>query len=191
MAIEFDKVRLEKIAQMREAGINPYPDRFSPTHDLKDAPALAEGTRDVAVSGRIVALRDMGNLVFGKLQDMTGGFQFILEKKTTGPDRLKWAKKNLDLGDHIGLEGYIYVTKRGEVSIMAESFMLLSKGLLPLPEKWHGLQETELCYRKRYLDLIANSESRDRFLTCIRANRALRRFLEDRGFQETLTPALT
>ncbi|MHC4943051.1 MAG: lysine--tRNA ligase [Planctomycetota bacterium] len=190
MTIEFDKVRLEKMARMRDEGINPYPDRFSTTHSLKEAPDLPEGTKDVAVCGRIVALRDIGNLLFGKLQDVEGQFQFILEKKTIGPERLKWAKKNLDLGDHLGVKGYIFITKRGEISIMSEEFVLLSKGLLPLPEKWHGLQEVELCYRKRYLDLVANPATRERFMTCIKANKALRRFLEGRGFVETLTPAM-
>jgi lysyl-tRNA synthetase class 2 len=190
MTMEFDKVRLEKMARMRDEGVNPYPDRFMPSHSLKEAPDLAEGTKEVALCGRIVALRDIGNLVFGKMQDVEGQFQFILEKKTIGPERLKWAKKNLDLGDHIGVKGHIFITKRGEISIMSEEFELLSKGLLPLPEKWHGLQEVELCYRKRYLDLVANPDTRARFLTCIKANRALRRFMEDKGFVETLTPAM-
>jgi lysyl-tRNA synthetase class 2 len=190
MPIEFDKIRLEKAAQMRREGINPYPDRFEPTHSLAEAPKLEEGTKGVSLCGRIIAIRDMGNLVFGKLQDLEGQFQFILEKKTIGPDRLKWAKKNLDLGDHLGVEGYIFITKRGEISVMAENLTLLSKGLLPLPEKWHGLQETELKYRKRYLDLIANAAARERFMTCIKAGRALRRFLEDQDFVETLTPAM-
>jgi len=190
MAAEFDKIRLEKTSRMREEGINPYPDRFESTHSLKEAPKLPEGTKDVAVCGRILAIRDMGNLIFGKLQDIEGQFQFIFEKKTLGPEIHKWAKKNLDIGDHIGLKGYIFTTKRGEISLMAESYQLLSKGLLPLPEKWHGLQETELCYRKRYLDLIANQITRDRFLTCTNSNKALREFLETKGFMETLTPAM-
>jgi lysyl-tRNA synthetase class 2 len=190
MSAEFDKIRLEKVARMREDGINPYPDRFEPTHSLAEAPRLSEGTDGVAVCGRVVAIRDMGNLIFGKMQDVEGQFQFIFEKKTLGPEKHKWAKKNIDLGDHIGVKGRIFVTKRGEISIMAEEYALLSKGLLPLPEKWHGLQEIELCYRKRYLDLIANPDTRARFMTCIKANKALRDFLEGRGFMETLTPAM-
>ncbi len=190
MPAEFDKTRLDKVTRMREEGIDPYPDRFEPTHGLDQAPSLPEGTKAVALCGRVTAVRDIGNLVFGKIQDMSGAFQFILEKKTIGPDRLKWAKKNIDIGDHIGLHGYIFLTKRGEISIMTEEYTLLSKGLLPLPEKWHGLQETELKYRKRYLDLVANQSTRERFLTCIKANSALRQFLEDNGFIETLTPAL-
>ncbi|MFH1998588.1 MAG: lysine--tRNA ligase [Planctomycetota bacterium] len=190
MSVEFDKIRLEKIARMREENINPYPDQFTPTHSLAEGPLLAEGTKGVAVCGRVVAIRDMGNLVFGKLQDVGGQFQFIFEKKTITPELLKWIKKNIDLGDHIGVNGYIFITQRGEVSLMCEALTLLSKGLLPLPEKWHGLQETELCYRKRYLDLVANPDTRKRFEVCIRANRSLRGFLEKNGFVETLTPAM-
>jgi len=191
MAVEFDPVRLEKLERLRETSINPYPDRFEPTHSLKEAAGLAEGTKDVAVCGRLVALRDMGNLVFCRLQDVEGSFQIIFEKKTIGPDRLKWAKKLLDVGDHVGVGGYVFVTKRGELSVMCERVELLSKGLLPLPEKWHGLQQIELCQRKRYLDLVANEETRVRFLRCIRATRELRRFLEDAGFVETYTPAMS
>ena len=190
MAVEFDAARLQKLKELEEQGVNAYPDRYAPTHSLKEAAGLSEGTPDVALCGRLVALRDMGNLVFGRLQDVDGAFQVIFEKKTLGPDRLKWIKKYIDVGDHLGMKGSIFRTRRGELSLMAEEIVLLSKGLLPLPEKWHGLQEVELCYRKRYLDLVANPDTRKRFLTCIAATTALRRFLEEHGFRETVTPAM-
>ena len=191
MAVEFDAARLQKLKELEEQGVNAYPDRYAPTHSLKEAAGLSEGTPDVALCGRLVALRDMGNLVFGRLQDVDGAFQVIFEKKTLGPDRLKWIKKYIDVGDHLGMKGSIFRTRRGELSLMAEEIVLLSKGLLPLPEKWHGLKQVELRQRKRYLDLIANEETRRRFGTCIRATRALRSFLEDSGFVETVTPALS
>jgi len=191
MTVEFDPIRLAKLQQLKDANINPYPDRFEATHSLRAVAELEEGTQGVAICGRLIALRDMGNLAFGRLQDVEGQFQIIFEKKTIGPERLKWIKKNIDVGDHLGVEGVIFRTKRGELSVMGHDMRLLSKGLLPLPEKWHGLQQVELCQRKRYLDLIANQDARERFLKCIKANRALRRFLEDAGFLETYTPALS
>ncbi len=191
MSVEFDPVRLEKVKRLRAEGVNPYPDRFELTHSLAEAASLEEGTKGVAVCGRLVAFRDMGNLVFGRLQDMEGQFQVIFEKKTLGPDVHKRVKKLFDVGDHVGVSGSIFRTKRGELSVMCESVTLLSKGLLPLPEKWHGLQQVELCQRKRYLDLTANADTRERFMKCIRATRELRRFLEDAGFVDTATPALS
>ncbi len=191
MPVEFDPVRVEKLSQLRSDGINPYPDRFEPTHALKEAPELAEGTENVSLCGRLIAVRDIGNLVFARLHDLEGQFQIVFEKKTIGKDTITWVKKCVDIGDHLGVTGSIFRTKRGELSVMVHEVKLLSKGLLPLPEKWHGLQQVELCQRKRYLDLIANSETRERFMTCIRASRELRRFLEDSGFVETITPAIS
>ena len=191
MAVEFDPVRLEKLNRLRELGVNAYPDRFESTQTLAEVADLDEGTEDVRICGRIIALRDIGKLIFGRLADMNGQFQIMFEKETIGPDRLKWIKKFIDVGDHVGVEGYVFRTKRGELSVMARSVELLSKGLLPLPEKWHGLQHVELCQRKRYLDLVANAETRERFRKCIGATRALRRFLEDADFVETVTPAMS
>jgi len=191
MTVEFDAARLQKLKELEEQGVEAYPDHYAPSHTLKEAAGLEEGKRNVALCGRLVALRDMGNLVFGRLQDVDGSFQVIFEKKTAGADRLKWIKKYIDVGDHVGVRGSIFRTRRGELSVMAEETVLLSKGLLPLPEKWHGLKQVELCQRKRYLDLIANEETRRRFGKCIRATRALRAFLEDSGFVETITPAMS
>lgn len=191
MSVEFDSVRMEKLNQLQQDNINAYPDRFEPTHSLVEVAGLEEGTPGVAICGRLIAFRDIGNLAFGRLQDVDGQFQIMFEKKTIGPDCLKWIKKFIDVGDHLGVRGKIFRTKRGELSVMADEVELLSKGLLPLPEKWHGLQQIELCQRKRYLDLIANAETRERFQKCIRSTRALRRFLEDNGFVETYTPAIS
>lgn len=191
MPVEFDPVRVEKLNQLRSDGINPYPDRFSPSHSLKDVAGLSEGTEDVSVCGRLIAVRDIGNLVFGRLHDLEGQFQIVFEKKTIGKETLSWIKKFVDIGDHIGVTGSIFRTRRGELSVMVAQVKLLSKGLLPLPEKWHGLQQVELCQRKRYLDLIANAETRERFMKCIGATRELRRFLENAGFVETTTPAIS
>jgi len=191
MTVEFDPVRVEKLNTLRADNINPYPDTYAPTHTLGAVSELEEGTAGVAICGRVVAFRNMGNLIFARLQESHGQFQVIFEKKTIGPDRIKWVKKTIDVGDHIGVKGDIFRTRRGELSVMIEEVTLLSKGLLPLPEKWHGLQQIELCQRKRYLDLTSNSETRERFTRCINATRALRGFLEENEFVETYTPAMS
>jgi len=191
MTVEFDPVRVEKLNALRADNLNPYPDRYEPTHTLGAVAELEEGTAGVAVCGRVVAFRNMGNLIFARLQDIHGQFQVIFEKKTIGPDKIKWVKKTIDVGDHIGVKGDIFRTKRGELSVMIAEVTLLSKGLLPLPEKWHGLQQIELCQRKRYLDLTSNGETRERFTRCINATRALRGFLEENEFVETYTPAMS
>ena len=182
--------RLKKIESLREAGVAPWPDRFRKTHTMAGARALPEGTGDVAVAGRLVLIRYMGKLSFGHLQDATGQLQIMVRKNAVGAESFDLLKKLTDLGDFLGIKGTMIVTKTGEVTIEAEELTFLGKALRPLPEKWHGVVDQELCYRQRYMDLISNEETRERFDLRTRVIRELRRMLDDEGFMEVDTPVL-
>lgn len=185
------RVRLEKIERLRAAGIHPYPDRFERTHTLAEARALPPATGGVRVCGRIVMMRVMGKLSFATLQDHTGRAQIAVQETSVGKDFYGqvW-KKLLDIGDFVGVEGATIVTRTGEPTVDAAEVALLGKALRPLPEKWHGLSDRETCYRQRYLDLVMNRETMDRFLLRGRVVRAIRSFLENHGFEEVDTPVL-
>jgi len=180
-----------KLERLREAGINPWPERFERTHSLTDARALPEGTEGVSVCGRIISMRVMGKLSFATLQDQSGRCQIWVELARVGEEFYKqvW-KKLFDIGDHIGVAGSMTVTKSGEPSVAADELVFLGKALRPLPEKWHGVQDQEICYRQRYLDLIMNRESLDRFMLRSRIIRTIRSFLEEHEFEEVETPVL-
>ena len=185
------QVRIAKLERLRDAGINPYPERFERTHDLKAARALPEGTEGVAICGRLMTLRVMGKLSFATLQDQSGRCQIGVKLDAVGEELYKkvW-KKLVDIGDHIGIVGTTMVTKTGEPTVMAQEFHFLGKTLRPLPEKFHGLVDVESCYRQRYLDLIMNPESAERFRLRGRIIRGIRQHLEENGFDEVETPIL-
>ncbi|OGC82656.1 MAG: lysine--tRNA ligase [Candidatus Abawacabacteria bacterium RBG_16_42_10] len=184
------KVRLEKLAKIRELGVNPYPDRFERTHSLSDAKNLAIGTKNVKIAGRLMTTRGMGKLTFAHLQDFSGRLQVVLQKEKIGEERYAFFADLIDNGDFIGCEGEIFQTKHGEISLLVESFVLLSKSLRPLPEKWHGVQNRELIYRERYLDLISNPDSLKRFQFRTNFIKEIRAYLEKNNFWEIDTPAL-
>ncbi len=193
---EHERVRRQKLAELREKGIEPYPYRFERSHsneELQDAyRALTDGeeTQDVVqVAGRIMARRDTGKLQFIDLLDGTGKIQLFISKATVG-EQIFETLSLLDIGDFIGAEGTIRRTKKGELSVAVTGYELLSKSLRPLPDKWHGLEDVETRYRQRYLDLIVNPESRDVFRKRSQILREIRHFLEDRGFLEVETPML-
>ena len=190
MSEEIRKVRIEKAARLRERGIAPYAGRFERSHSLEDAAALEEGTADLRLAGRIVAFRDIGKLCFGHLQDFTGRLQFALQQDVLGKEVYRDWKKILDIGDFVGLEGDLFRTKTGELTLRVQTAHLLSKALRPLPEKWHGLVDQEARYRQRYLDLVMSAETRERFRTKTLLVRAMREYLDDHGFQEVETPVL-
>ena len=182
-------IRRQKLEALRAAGIDP----FGQAYETTGAPgeiraAFTEGTK-VRTAGRITAHRNMGKSHFIDLSDSTGRMQVYLNAKETGPEAMA-AFDHLDIGDFIGVEGETFVTKTGEPSIKASHFTVLSKSLRPLPDKWHGVQDTEIKYRQRYLDLISNPESMDVFQKRIAIVREIRRFLEDRGFIEVETPMM-
>lgn len=190
MNLEYDPVRYEKLLKIKESGKNPYPERFSVTHTLSEARQLAEGTTDIAVAGRIVALRKHGKLMFGHLGDVNDKFQFAIDARGIGNEHFEFFSKTIEVGDHIGIRGDIFKTRTQEITILVKAYQILSKSLLPIPEKWHGLKDPELCYRKRYLDIIINTETKRRFQICLRSTQELRKFLDRHSFVECYTPII-
>ena len=182
-------VRRQKLEALRTAGIDP----FGQAYETTGAPGqirtrFAEGQK-VRTAGRITAHRNMGKSHFIDLSDSSGRMQVYMNAKEVGTETMA-IFDHLDIGDFIGVEGETFVTKTGEPSIKATSFTVLSKSLRPLPDKWHGVQDTEIKYRQRYLDLISNPESMEVFQKRIAIVREIRRFLEDRGFIEVETPMM-
>ena len=194
---ELIQVRREKLDRLRAGGIDPYPARAKRTHTAANAIEAFErwesagGTGEppvVSVTGRITAMRDMGKAAFADLRDGTGRVQAFLRKNTLGESFERLA--DLDLGDFIGVTGPLMRTRAGEISVEALSIEVLTKALRPPPEKWHGIEDVEIRYRQRYLDLMANDEAREIFRTRAAVVAAMRRFLDDRGFIEVETPVL-
>ncbi len=194
---EMLKERMKKIEELKALKINPYPYSF----DKKDnASALQEKysklkneekSKDKAViAGRLMTIRLMGKINFASLQDATGKIQLIIEENTAGKKLVDFLSKYVDSGDFVGVEGKLLRTKRGELSINVEKLEILSKALLPLPEKYHGLQDKEERYRKRYLDLMMNPEVKKTFEIRTEAIAAIREFLNSKGFTEVETPLL-
>ena len=187
--IEFRNQRLAHLETLKAAGHRPFGRAFARTGSLADVrTAFAEG-KSVQIAGRVVAVREMGKSVFAHVQDGTDKFQIYVQKSALGDDSFA-AFKAVDLGDFIGVEGELFTTRTGEQSVKVLKWELLSKALHPLPEKWHGLSDTEVRYRQRYLDLIANPEVRRVFNARSRILSFIRRFLEARGYFEVETPVL-
>jgi lysyl-tRNA synthetase class 2 len=186
---EYRAQRLANLAKLKELGYPPFGGAFERSGRIADLKAaFVEGQR-VRMAGRMLARREMGKSVFADLRDGTDRFQLYLKKDEVGEGPFD-AFKYLDFGDHIGVEGELFTTRAGEKSIKVSSWVLLSKALRSPPEKWHGLQDVELRFRRRYLDLIANPEVREVFNKRIAMVWAIREFLVNRGFVETETPMM-
>jgi len=190
------EVRRAKLDGLRDASIDPYRDRFDTTSTASELSSVYEGlapgedTQDVvSIAGRVVAKRDQGKICFLVLRDASGEIQLFCRVNVLGDDAFAGVLA-LDLGDWVGATGTVLRTRRGELSISPTEVTLLSKSLRPLPEKYHGLTDTETRYRQRYIDLIANPEVREVFVTRFRVIAAMRRFMEGRGFLEVETPML-
>ena len=188
--------RLRKLALLRERGLDPYPTKFERTHEAAQLqtehaalPSATETQSRVRIAGRLTARRLMGGASFLDLRDGSGRIQLHAASDKLGQAHYD-VLTMLDIGDFIGVEGLIFRTKKGELSVRVEQFHLLSKALLPLPEKWHGLQDVEVRYRQRYLDLIANEESRRIAILRSKIVSAMRRHLDKQGFLEVETPSL-
>ena len=181
----------ENLARLRERGIEPYPRRSERTHTASDVVAgydALEGA-SVRVAGRLTAVRGHGKASFADLVDGTGKIQLYVRRDDVGEELFDlW--KLMDVGDIIGAAGEVFRTRTGEVSVKVEGLKMLAKATLPLPEKWHGLKDKELRYRQRYLDLIANADSRRTFEVRSEVLRIARDFLHERGFVEVETPVL-
>jgi lysyl-tRNA synthetase class 2 len=185
--------RLRKLEELRKLGVEPYPLKFeagaTAARVLAEAENLIAGGRTHALAGRIVAIRSHGKSCFIHLLDGTGRIQAYVRKDIVG--EAAYAAFGLyDIGDFAGIKGPVFRTKTGEVTVEAREVQLLSKSLLPLPEKFHGLQDTDTRFRKRYLDIIANPEVRDLFVKRTRFIKALRTYMDEHGFMEVETPVL-
>jgi lysyl-tRNA synthetase class 2 len=196
------KDRLEKLKELRDMGIQTYPDRYERTHMAKDAKEKGEteGVREtdkimenpkneMRLSGRLVAFRSHGKISFAQLLDSSGKIQICFMKNVLGDDKYKLLKK-IDVADFLGVEGELFKTKHGEITLLVSDYTLLSKALNPLPEKWHGLQDVEAKYRQRYLDLIMDPDTKKRFEFRSNFIRTLREFYWQNGFMEIECPVL-
>ncbi len=190
MGIEERDIRIGKLKLIREKGVNPYVDRFEKTHSLLQAKKLPLNTEEVRTAGRILTVRLFGRLIFATLKDFSGKMQIALQEKVIGKEMFSFFKKFVDIGDFIGVEGSIFKTRAGEITLDTGKFELLSKTLRPLPEKWHGLTGQELIYRQRYLDLVMNDGTIERFLKRTRIIKSIRDFLDANDFVEVETPVL-
>ncbi len=188
-----EQQRYQKLGRLRERGIEPYPLRTTRTHTAReaiDAFTRGEIVPGAKLAGRLIALRDMGKLSFAHLQDGTAKIQLMFRRDQVGADNYTMLLKDFDLGDFISVEGEVIRTKTGEITIQVARFELLAKTLSPLPEKWHGLKDTETRYRQRYLDLLSNAQVREIFVKRSRIVTAMRKYLDEQGFLEVETPVL-
>lgn len=195
--------RKKKVEILEKEGVNPYPERFKRTHTAVQARAKGEkGVREtdevikkprpeVKLAGRLMTFRPHGKIAFGQLQDATGRIQICLAQNVLGKEKCQFFEKKIDIGDHVGVTGELFITKHKELTLLMTEFQLLSKTLRSLPEKWHGLQDTEAKYRSRYLDLVMNRETYDRFLLRTRIISMMRKYLDEHEFMEVETPILS
>lgn len=190
--------RREKAEALAELGVNLYSNTFKPANSIQEllpkGEHLAAETSDdtrftYSIAGRILAMRKFGKAAFCHLVDSSGRIQIYVKKDTVGNEEFAKFKK-WDIGDIVGVEGKLFKTKTGELSLQAEKIVMVSKSLRPLPEKWHGLTDVEKRYRQRYVDLIVTPESRDTFRKRVEIIRLTREFLADRGFLEVETPMM-
>lgn len=195
---ELIQQRIRKLEALRKEGVNPYPNDFKVTHTsgeiLKAYGSLSEEelrsiSENFCLAGRIVAIRNFGKASFIQVKDRNGKIQAYFQKEVLGETSFQFFKR-LDIGDFIGLEGKIFRTKTGELTLQVQKFRLLGKSLRPLPEKWHGLTDIETRYRQRYLDLISNPRVKEVFLTRGLVIQRIREFFLQRGFCEVETPML-
>jgi lysyl-tRNA synthetase class 2 len=185
--------RKDKLKKLKEKNINPYPYSFKRTHAsseiIQNNEKLESEQTEVKIAGRMVSLRLHGKSLFAHLQDGAGRIQIYVKSDEVGKEKFELFDL-FDIGDFLGVTGNIFKTKTGEITIRATDFCILAKSMQPLPEKWHGLQDKELRYRQRYVDLIVNEEVKKIFLFRTELIRAIRKFLDDLGFVEVETPIL-
>lgn len=191
-------VRREKLHNLREQGIDPFGKRFERTNSTTDLVSLygefskeelEEKAITVSIAGRIMTKRGKGKAGFAHIQDLQGQVQIYVRKDTVGDEEYELFT-TADLGDLVGIEGKVFKTNVGELSVKAIGFTLLTKSLRPLPDKYHGLKDVEQRYRQRYLDLITSMESRETFVTRSKIIREMRRYLDDNGYLEVETPMM-
>jgi lysyl-tRNA synthetase class 2 len=187
------RVRREKLQKIIDNNINPFPYRYSRTHlsseISSDFENLSASGETVRVAGRIMSWRGHGKTLFAHIRDRAGEVQVYIRKDDLGEEPFETFGL-FETGDIIGVEGTIFRTRMGEITIKVSDFVLLAKSLKPLPEKWHGLKDKEIRYRRRYLDLISNPDVAETFATRAKIIKGIRSFLDERGFLEVETPAM-
>jgi lysyl-tRNA synthetase class 2 len=184
--------RLESLNRIKGKGIDPYPHCYHPSHAIKDAVASferGEKAENISLAGRIMARRSMGKMIFADIRDSSAKIQLCFRYDLLGEETFELLDE-IDIGDIIGAEGKLFRTKAGEITLEVSRFTMLCKSLRPLPEKWHGLVDTDKRYRQRHLDLISNEEIRNMFMSRSKIITAIRNFLDSRGFVEVETPVL-
>lgn len=195
---QFMQQRREKAEALAELGVNLYSNTFTPANtvtellpyaDNLEAEQTEESGKLFSVAGRIMAMRKFGKAAFCQLADSSGKIQIYCKKQTLGDEIFETFKK-WDIGDIVGIEGTLFKTKTGELSVHAKTITMISKSVRPLPEKWHGLSDVETRYRQRYVDLIVTPESRDTFKKRVEIIRYIRNYLSDHGFMEVETPMM-
>lgn len=186
---EQETVRFNKIEEIEKV-TNPYPERYEVTHSIKEASLLEDGLTGIRVAGRIVLMRKMGKLSFLTIRDIEGSVQLSIKMDMVGEEAYQQFKDFFDIGDFIGAEGEMFTTHTGEKTLRVSSYQFLGKALKPLPEKFHGLTDEEMCYRNRYVDLIMNEETRNRFLLRSNFIKELRNYLNSLDYIEIETPIL-
>ncbi len=183
------QARMQKAENIRIRDGVVWKDKYERTHRIHAARELSDGTH-VRLCGRVTALRWLGKLMFGRIYDIDGEIQFSMSREELGEDQYKFMKSNVDLGDFIGIDGELYHTTAGELTVRVAKYDILAKALRPLPEKFHGLTDMETRYRQRYLDVISNPESRKVLLGRFQMTQYWREFMNNHGFLEIETPIL-
>ncbi|MCJ7843008.1 lysine--tRNA ligase [Lederbergia sp. NSJ-179] len=190
------QVRRQKMQSLREKGIDPFGKRFERTHDTKEIKGLYEQLsqeeleeKAVTIAGRVMTKRGKGKAGFAHIQDLSGQIQIYVRKDVVGEEQYELFK-SVDLGDLVGITGTVFKTKVGELSVKVTDFILLTKALRPLPDKFHGLKDVEQRYRQRYLDLITNQNSKETFIKRSRILHEIRHYLDEKGYLEVETPML-
>lgn len=190
---EIEKIRLKKLQELIKRGIDPYPSQTKRTHFCQEINEnfdyLSDKKEEVTVAGRLISLRLHGKSAFSHLRDASGQIQIYFKADEIG-QAYQIFKNYFDIGDFLEISGFLFLTKTQEKTILVKKFRLLSKSLLPLPEKWHGLEDVELRYRQRYLDLLANKEVREIFQKRSLIIKTIRDFFDEKGFMAVETPIL-
>lgn len=199
MIEEVRRRRIEEVEELRKMGIEPYPYRFEKTHTTMDVRRKYEETLKVgevkedeklSVAGRVMSIRHHGKSSFFHIKDSTGRVQIYINKQTVGDEKFKVFKKYVNIGDVVGIKGFPFKSRTGELTVFAEDFRILSKALRTLPEKWHGLKDKEIIYRQRYVEMIINDSALERFKKRFEVIKLIRDFLDNKGFIEVETPIL-
>ena len=181
--------RLQKAENIKQRDGVVWKDKFERSHKIVEARELPDDT-SVVLAGRVTALRWLGKLMFGRIYDIEGEIQFSMSREELGEENYKFMKANVDLGDFIGITGTLYHTTAGELTVKVSKYEILAKALRPLPEKYHGLTDTETRYRQRYLDIISNPEARNALLGRFQMTHNLREYMNRNGFLEIETPIM-